>query len=129
MGYFTAYQEIDERNRKTKEIQRTRQTMQKERQQATDDVDSEINAQTLFEKERQRRLQEIPKFRPADQIDISDKQMQLLKDIYDAIPKSTAPSQENAINTIDFFIATRKNPQLRTISTTIARDPEGFSRI
>lgn len=33
------------------------------------------------------------------------------------------------INTIDFFIATRKNPQLRAISSAIARDPEGYSRI
>lgn len=33
------------------------------------------------------------------------------------------------VNTIDFFIATRKNPQLRAISSAIARDPEGYSRI
>lgn len=36
--------------------------------------------------------------------------MQLLKDIYDAIPRSTVGGFEMAINTIDFFIATRKNP-------------------
>jgi hypothetical protein len=52
-----------------------------------------------------------------------------MKDIYDAIPRSTVAGQERGINTIDFFIATRKNPQLRTLSSTIARDPEGFSRI
>ena len=33
------------------------------------------------------------------------------------------------VHTIEFFIALRKNPQLRTLSTTIARDPEGTSRI
>ena len=27
------------------------------------------------------------------------------------------------------FTSTRKNPQLRSISTTIARDPEGYSRL
>jgi len=38
------------------------------------------------------------------------------------------PGKE-AVYTIDFFIATRKNPQLRAIATAIARDPEGYSRI
>lgn len=36
---------------------------------------------------------------------------------------------KDMVNTIDFFIATRKNPQLRAISSAIARDPEGYSRI
>ena len=30
----------------------------------------------------------MPKLRLADQIDISEKQLQLLKDIYDGLPKS-----------------------------------------
>jgi len=38
------------------------------------------------------------------------------------------PGKE-AVYMIDFFIQTRKNPQLRSISTAIARDPEGYSRI
>ena len=33
------------------------------------------------------------------------------------------------VHTIDFFIAVRKNPQIRTLSSAIARDPEGTSRI
>jgi len=79
-----------------------------------------------MEKEKQRRLLELPKLRPADQIDISEKQLQLLRDLYDS--QSRVPGKE-AVYVIDFFIATRKNPQLRSISTAIARDPEGYSRI
>ena len=79
-----------------------------------------------MEKEKQRRLQELPKLRPADQIDVSEKQLQLLRDLFDTLSK--VPGKE-AVYTIDFFIATRKNPQLRTIASAIARDPEGFSRI
>ena len=52
--------------------------------------------------------------------------MQLLKDLYDGLAR--VPGKD-AVYTIDFFIATRKNPQLRSISTAIARDPEGYSRI
>jgi hypothetical protein len=33
------------------------------------------------------------------------------------------------VNTIDFFIAIRKNPYVRTLGSSIARDPEGTSRI
>ena len=79
-----------------------------------------------MEKEKPRGLQEVPKLRPADQIDISEKQLQLLRDLYDQLPQ--VPGKE-AVHTIEFFIATRKNPQLRSIATAIARDPEGYSRI
>lgn len=49
-----------------------------------------------------------------------------MRDIYDSIPKSV---NKDAIHTIDFFIQTRKNPQIRAISSAIARDPEGYSRL
>lgn len=107
--------------------------MQKERKGGKDDgsgnadeEDEEKNFTSLMEKEKQRRLQELPKLRPADQIDIKEKELQLLKDLYDGLQK--VPGKE-CVYTIEFFIATRKNPQLRSISTAIARDPEGYSRI
>ena len=39
MSYFNDYREIEDRNRKIKEIQRTRQSIQKERQHNTDGSD------------------------------------------------------------------------------------------
>jgi len=51
---------------------------------------------------------ELPKLRPADQIDISEKQLQLLKDLFDQLPQ--VPGKDGVVYTIDFFIATRKNP-------------------
>jgi hypothetical protein len=60
-----------------------------------------------MDQEKQRRLQELPKLRPADQIDITDKQLQLLRDIFDSQAK--VPGKD-AVYTIDFFTATRKNP-------------------
>ena len=128
MQYFTDYRPIEERNKRVKEIQRTRQAMQKERKVTSENTveDEGVEIGTLMERERQRRLQELPKLRVADQIDISEKQLQLLKDIFEQLPKVQGA---NAINTIDFFIATRKNPQLRALCSAIARDPEGTSRI
>jgi hypothetical protein len=65
--------------------------------------------------------------RPADQIDISEVQLQLLKDIFDSIPR--APGGKDMINTLTFFLTIRKDPQIRKINSAVARDPEGCSRI
>jgi len=50
-----------------------------------------------------------------------------LKDLYDALPR--AQTTKDMVNTIEFFLCMRKSPQIRTLLTTIARDPEGVSRI
>jgi hypothetical protein len=82
---------------------------------------------TLMESEKERRLQELPKLRAADQIDISEKQLQLLKDIFDSIPRATGG--KDAVNVLTFFLTIRKDPQIRAINSAIARDPEGCSRV
>ena len=71
MTYFTDYKEIEERNKKTKEIQKTREKTLKERKGGKDEEgngsdNDEKNFNTLMEKEKQRRMQELPKLRPAD---------------------------------------------------------------
>ena len=76
-----------------------------------------------METEKERRLQELPTIRPADQIDISEEQLQLIKDIFDA------NREGNSINTVTFFMSLRKNPEISKINSAIARDPEGTSRI
>ena len=47
----------------------------------------------------------------------------MIKDIYDL------NKEGNAVNTVTFFMALRKHPEIRKINTAIARDPEGTSRI
>ena len=49
-----------------------------------DVIDQEQEFKTLMEAEKERRLQELPKLRPQDMIDISEEQLVLLKGIYDA---------------------------------------------
>ena len=80
-----------------------------------------------MEQEKERRLQELPKLRPADQIDISEKQLQLIKDIFDSIPRQGGSKE--TVNVLSFFITIRKDPQIRAINSAIARDPEGYSRL
>ena len=53
--------------------------------------------------------------------------MQLIKDIFDSCPRVSAA--KDAVNVGTFFVTIRKDPQIRAINTTIARDPEGFSRV
>lgn len=90
--------------------------------------DEQVNEITsLMEKEKQRRLEELPKLREADQIDIDEKQLQLIKDIFESIPK--AGGAKDSVNVLSLFLTIRKDPRIRAINTTIARDPEGCSRI
>ena len=76
-----------------------------------------------METEKERRLAELPSIRPADQIDIDEEQLQLIKDIYDQ------NKEGSSVSTVTFFMALRKHPKIRTLNTAIARDPEGTSRI
>ena len=65
--------------------------------------------------------------RPPDQIDISEKQLVLIKNIFDSLPRVS--STREAVQTLNFFLTIRKDPQIRAINSAIARDPEGFSRV
>jgi len=47
-------------------------------------LNQEEEFKTLLEGEKERRLQELPKLRPQDMIDISEEQIKLIKGIFDA---------------------------------------------
>lgn len=126
LSYFEDYKEIEERNKKNQKFQATRESIHKTAADPAAEVyDQEEEFKTLLEAEKERRLQDLPKLRPQDQIDISEEQIQLIKGIFDSQPKQAG----NAINTVTFFMALRKNPHIRKILTAIARDPEGHSRL
>lgn len=74
LNYFNDYQEIEQRNKKQTQMQTTQKTSKKDATGATDtEVDAEDEMKTLMEQEKERRLQELPKLRPADQIDITER--------------------------------------------------------
>lgn len=49
----------------------------------------------------------------------------MLKGIFDSQPKVSGGS----ISTVGFFMALRKNKEIRVILSAVARDPEGHSRL
>lgn len=123
MNYFNDYQEIELRNKKQSQMHTAAKAAQKEGKEETEGTE----IKSLLEQEKERRLEELPKLRVADQIDISEKQLQLIKDIFDSIPR--AGGLKDNVNVLSFFLTIRKDPQIRAINTAIARDPEGCSRI
>lgn len=90
-------------------MQQTQKILKKDTGAAADpEAEAANEIKTLMEQEKERRLEELPKLRPADQIDISEKQLQLIKDIFDSIPR--APGGKDAVNVLTFFLTFRKDP-------------------
>ena len=50
--------------------------------------------------------------------------MQILKDAFERVK-----TKKNECDAVSFFLQTRKYPPLKQLSSTLARDPEGTSRI
>lgn len=126
LNYFDDYLDIEQRNRKQSQLTQTQKTAATKSGQ--DEPENDVNEiKTLMEQEKERRLEELPKLREADQIDISEKQLQLIKDIFDSLPRAGA--SKDAVNVLTLFLTIRKDPRIRAINTAVARDPEGCSRI
>lgn len=71
-------------------------------------------------------LNEIPRLREEDKVDADQEYLDLIMDIYDSLPRVEGT---DVVYKDEFFLTIRKDPQMRKISTTIAREPDGKSRI
>ena len=89
-------------------MQKQTQSSATKKNENDDVADAANEMMSLMEQEKRRRLQELPKLRPADQIDISEKQLQLLKDIFDSIQR--VPGGKDIVNVLSFFLTIRKDP-------------------
>ena len=96
LSYFEDYRVIEERNRKAKSYAQTRDAM-KPKANVEEVVDQEEELKNLLEQEKERRLQELPKLRPQDMIDITEEQLALIKGIYESLPKVTGGKQVETI--------------------------------
>jgi len=126
-NYLIDYQEIEERNKKL-----TKDNLGTDAKGKPKVFDPEEEVRTLLETEKQRRLKELPRLRPADQIDISEERLQMIKNIYENLrkkPTDTETEVKDEIPSTSFFLAVRKNPQMKAISSALARDPEGTVRL
>ncbi len=77
----------------------------------------------LLQKEKEKRFQALPRIRPADMIDISEEHLMVIREIFDREKVGLV------VNSVTFFLAVRKNPILKRMSSALARDPEGTSRL
>ena len=128
MNYFSDYKEIEERNRKGPKAGVA--TKKEDGQEGDEEDEGEGKILSLIDKEKERRLKELPRLRPADQVDITEKQLQVLRNLFDSLPRvQTSQEGRDAVQQLSFFTTIRKDPQIRTISSAIARDPEGYSRV
>ena len=85
--YFTDYQDIDLRNKKQSQFTNVQKSSSAKKDENGEEFDEANEILGIMEQEKQRRLLELPKLRPADQLDINEKQLQLLKDIFDSVPR------------------------------------------
>lgn len=65
LNYFNDYQEIEQRNKKQSQMH-TAQKVVKKDDAADPEAEAENEMMTLMEQEKERRLQELPRLRPAD---------------------------------------------------------------
>ena len=72
-------------------------------------------------------LEQVSRLREEDKIDASEDHLDLIRDIFDSIPR--VDGHDDAVYKIEFFLTIRKDPQVRKIFSAIAREPAGKSRI
>jgi len=125
LTYFEDYRDIEQRNKKVRQFQATRELLSGKQEAEPETINHEEEFKSLLETEKERRLQELPKLRPQDLIDISEAHLGLLKGIFDNQPKVAG----NSVATVSFFMALRKHKEVRGILSALARDPEGHSRL
>lgn len=114
ISYFEDYRESDERN--TKEVK-------KQKKEKVVEVDPEEELKMLLQKEKEKRFRALPRVRPADVIDISEEHLLVIREVFDREKVGLV------VNAVTFFLAIRKNPVLKRMSSALARDPEGTSRL
>lgn len=74
LTYFNDYQDIEARNRKQTQMAKAQRAAAAKSGQ-DEPADGAAEMKTLMEQEKERRLEELPKLREADKIDISEKQL------------------------------------------------------
>ncbi len=85
MNYFNDYKEIEQRNRKGAPALKQSKLNDSNDKDQPEEEQSQMKG--LMEQEKERRLKELPVLRPPDQIDISEKQLVLIKNIFDSLPR------------------------------------------
>lgn len=120
LDYFLKFLPTEARNKRARELHKKMMMIKSSRQE-------EIEFMEALEREKDRRVSELPRFRQGDEIDIAEREASIIKEVFDAIHFENEEHQ--TVNSLEFFIGLRKSASVRDISTAIAREPSGESRI
>jgi hypothetical protein len=109
LNYFNDFKEIEDRNRKGPKAGVA--TKKEDGQEGDEEDEGDEKILSLIDKEKERRLKELPRLRPADQIDITEKQLQVLRNLFDSLPRvQTNQEGRDAVQQLSFFTTIRKDP-------------------
>lgn len=77
----------------------------------------------MLQKQKDKRIAELPRIRPADMIDISEEHLLKIQAVFNK------EQVQGVVKAVSFFFQIRKNPYFKRISSTLARDPQGTCRL
>ncbi|CAI2361627.1 unnamed protein product [Moneuplotes crassus] len=91
------------------------------------DREKKAEMQKQIEEEKDRRLENLPRFRDDDIIDADEKYLDIVYNVFDSCVRSK--DNQNAIEALEFYLKLKKTSEVVKINGTIAREPSGKSKI
>jgi hypothetical protein len=120
VDYFENYKTPEEKLREKEDEKRNRKTFKTDREKKAEMTQK-------IEEEKDRRLENLPRFRSDDIIDAEEEYLDILFDVFDSCVRSK--ENPNAIDSLEYFMILKKEPKVVRINDTIAREPDGHSRV
>ena len=97
------------------------------RQQFKTKREREEHMKQQIEEEKDRRIENIPRFREEDKIDTDVEYLEIVRDVFDTWNK--IDDRHDSVDALQFFMNIKKDPNVIKINNVIAREPDGKSRI
>ena len=121
VDFVENYQTSEDRHRvKFDESIRSRQQFKTKRER-------EEHRKQQIEEEKDRRLENIPRFREEDKIDTEIEYLAIIRDVFDICDK--IDGHHDSVDSLQLFMNLKKDPNMLKINNAIAREPDGKSRI
>jgi hypothetical protein len=120
VDFFENYNTPEDRLKVKENEKRNRKKFKTDREKRAD-------KQQKIEEEKERRLEILPRFRKDDIIDAEEEYLDIIFDVFDGCTRSK--ENHNAIDALQYFMVLKKDPKIVKINDTIAREPDGQSRV
>jgi hypothetical protein len=120
VDFFEHYKSPDDKMKEYTDKKHTRKTFKS-------DKERKKYLKEQIEEEKDRRIEELPRFRDDDIIDTEEEYLDIIFDVFDKCLR--AKDFPNSVDALEFFMGLKKDPKIIKINDTIAREPDGKSRI